>query len=159
MDHHVQVHKVTQKGGDGHDNHQAGEHHSQGGHGATQPPHPVITHKGGGVHGDDAGGTLAYSVVVRQFLLGGPAFVVHQLPLQDGEHGVAAAEGAHPDFGKGKEEAHVLFHARSSHSSSHRRATASLGIRQSPRGERVTEPTLGPSGRQERLNCWAKKRR
>ena len=28
-----------------------------------------------------------------------------------------------------------------------------------PRGERVTLPTLGPSGRQLRLNCWAKKRR
>ena len=32
-------------------------------------------------------------------------------------------------------------------------------MRQSPRGERVTEPTFGPSGRQLRLNCWAKKRR
>ena len=36
---------------------------------------------------------------------------------------------------------------------------ASEGMRQSPLGERLTEPTLGPSGRQERLNCWAKKRR
>ena len=36
---------------------------------------------------------------------------------------------------------------------------ASLGIRQSPRGESVTEPTFGPSGRQLRLNCCAKKRR
>lgn len=35
---------------------------------------------------------------------------------------------------------------------------ASDGIRQSPLGERETEPTLGQSGRQERLNCWAKKR-
>ena len=26
----------------------------------------------------------------------------------------------------------------------------------SPRGERETDPTFGPSGRQERLNCWAK---
>ena len=39
-----------------------------------------------------------------------------------------------------------------------RAAQASLGIRQSPRGERVTLPTLGPSGRQLRLNCWAKNR-
>ena len=36
---------------------------------------------------------------------------------------------------------------------------ASEGIRQSPRGESVTEPTFGPSGRQLRLNCWMKKRR
>lgn len=30
---------------------------------------------------------------------------------------------------------------------------ASDGIRQSPLGERETEPTFGQSGRQERLNC------
>ena len=36
---------------------------------------------------------------------------------------------------------------------------ASLGIRQSPRGDRATVPTLGPSGRQLRLNCCEKKRR
>ena len=50
-------------------------------------------------------------------------------------------------------------YCRSSSSSSHRAAEASLGIRQSPRGERVTEPTLGPSGRQLRLNCCWKNRR
>ena len=37
--------------------------------------------------------------------------------------------------------------------------TASEGILQSPLGERETEPTLGPSGIHERLNCCAKKRR
>ena len=35
---------------------------------------------------------------------------------------------------------------------------ASLGIRQSPRGESATEPTFGPSGMAERLNCCEKKR-
>ena len=38
-------------------------------------------------------------------------------------------------------------------------AVASLGMRQSPRGERLIEPTFGPSGRADRLNCWGKKRR
>ena len=32
-------------------------------------------------------------------------------------------------------------------------------MRQSPRGERLTLPTFGPSGIQLRLNCWVKKRR
>ena len=32
-------------------------------------------------------------------------------------------------------------------------------MRQSPRGERLIEPTFGPSGKQERLNWLAKKRR
>ena len=40
-----------------------------------------------------------------------------------------------------------------SSSACHRFIFASLGIRQSPRGEKATEPTLGPSGRQFRLNC------
>ena len=35
---------------------------------------------------------------------------------------------------------------------------ASEGILQSPRGESDTEPTFGPSGKQERLNCWLKNR-
>src|SRR5262245_36105225 len=42
---------------------------------------------------------------------------------------------------------------------SHRAATASLGMRQSPRGDRLMLPTFGPSGTQERLNWLAKKRR
>lgn len=33
---------------------------------------------------------------------------------------------------------------------------ASDGISQAPLGERLTEPIAGPSGRQERLNCWLK---
>ena len=42
---------------------------------------------------------------------------------------------------------------------SHSALSASLGMRQSPRGERLTEPTLGPSGSADLLNCWLKKRR
>ena len=44
-------------------------------------------------------------------------------------------------------------------SSSQILAEASVGIRQSPLGLNETEPTLTPSGRQLRLNCWLKKRR
>ena len=48
---------------------------------------------------------------------------------------------------------------KASTSLSHRAALASEGIRQSPRGESATLPTRGPSGKQERLNCWEKNRR
>ena len=41
---------------------------------------------------------------------------------------------------------------------SHTSAHASLGILQSPLGDSATVPTFGPSGRQERLNCWMKNR-
>ncbi len=64
----------------------------------------------------------------------------------------------HPPQGKGPRLYPPAFSSAST-SRSHRAAEASLGIRQSPRGERATLPTRGPSGRQERLNCWAKKRR
>mgnify|MGYP001081493158 CR=1 FL=1 len=47
---------------------------------------------------------------------------------------------------------------RSSSSASHSVRHASDGIRQSPRGDSVTEPTFTPSGRHERLNCCEKKR-
>ena len=39
-----------------------------------------------------------------------------------------------------------------------RPGSASEGIRQSPRGERLTVPTLGPSGTHDRLYCWRKNR-
>ena len=42
---------------------------------------------------------------------------------------------------------------RFSHSFSQLADDASLGMLQSPRGERLHVPTFGPSGRQERLNC------
>ena len=35
----------------------------------------------------------------------------------------------------------------------HKLEEASLGMRQSPLGDKLTEPTLGPSGMQLRLNC------
>lgn len=49
----------------------------------------------------------------------------------------------------------VEFYSDSA-SRSHSDTEASLGMRQSPRGERLIEPTFGPSGRAERLNCWLK---
>ena len=41
-------------------------------------------------------------------------------------------------------------------SASQRVEDASDGMRRSPRGENDTGPTFGPSGMQERLNCWLK---
>ena len=72
------------------------------------------------------------------------------LPTQTALHPAGAALGLCGGPATGGRELKVYS---SSNSSSHNWATASLGIRQSPRGLRATEPTLGPSGRQERLNC------
>ena len=78
------------------------------------------------------------------------------LPCPSSPHKISDFAGA-PDGATGGILSGSLY--KFSSSSIHREATASLGIRQSPRGLRATEPTLGPSGRQLRLNCWEKKRR
>ena len=61
--------------------------------------------------------------------------------------------------GNGDWRGRRLFYSSVSSSACQRFIFASLGIRQSPRGDMATVPTLGPSGRQLRLNCWLKKRR
>ncbi len=58
-----------------------------------------------------------------------------------------------------KNRVKLLNYYRFSNSLSHKVAQASDGIRQSPRGDKLTLPTLGPSGRQLRLNCCWKNRR
>lgn len=66
------------------------------------------------------------------------------------------------NIGQGRREA-IILSVRLNYSSSisfnHNAELASLGIRQSPRGLMEMLPTFGPSGKQERLNCWLKKRR
>src|SRR6476620_9636090 len=58
-----------------------------------------------------------------------------------------------------RQKSGLLAHSSPPTASSHTRAAASDGIRQSPRGDTLTEPTFGPSGRHDRLNWLAKNRR
>ena len=51
-----------------------------------------------------------------------------------------------------KLQAADIYASSSASSESQTSAQASLAIRKSPLGERATLPTLGPSGKQERLN-------
>ncbi len=53
----------------------------------------------------------------------------------------------------------IIYAYNLSHSCIQSIPDISLDIRQSPRGLKLTLPTLGPSGIHERLNCWLKKRR
>ena len=110
MHHKLQVHEVLQEGGDHHNDHQGREHQPKGSHRPPGNARLTAAHKGGGVDGDDAGGALAHGVVVRQLALGGPLFVLHQLPLEDGQHGIASAEGTHPDPGEGQEQIDKQVH-------------------------------------------------
>ncbi|MPM33822.1 hypothetical protein SDC9_80403 [bioreactor metagenome] len=142
------------------DNQQRGKYHAQRGNYTAKDALLSEAHERGNIHRDRAGGTLADCKAVGQLRVADPSLAGNNLTLQDGQHGVAAAEGAHAHQSKGQKQIQQKRHQHSSSSwASHRAATASEGMRQSPRGDRVTEPTLGPSGRQERLNCWEKKRR
>ena len=51
------------------------------------------------------------------------------------------------------------YASKLSSSESQSELEASDGMRRSPRGDSETEPTFGPSGIAERLNCCEKKRR
>ena len=64
----------------------------------------AVAAEGGGVHRDHAGGALGNGVEVQELLVGEPALLFHQLLLEEGEHGVAAAEAAGADPGEGQKE-------------------------------------------------------
>ena len=86
------------------DNEKGGEHDAQRGHDAAHDAPLLLPHEGGGIDGDDARGTLADSEIVHQLLIGDPAFVLPHLPLEDGQHGHAAAECHDAHLGEGKEQ-------------------------------------------------------
>ena len=69
-----------------------------------------VAAEGGGVDRDDAGGALSHSIQVQQFFIRKPALLLYQLPLEEGQHGIAAAEGAGADPGKGGEEFQITSH-------------------------------------------------
>ena len=71
---------------------------------AARRARDLIADEGGRVHRDDAGGALPHRVVVHQLFRACPAVPVHDLPFQDGDHGIAAAEGHDADPGEGQKE-------------------------------------------------------
>lgn len=72
---------------------------------------------------------------------------------QDGDVQTEKAVGIADGFCNG-----IMLYS-SSNSVIHAVLNASDGILHAPRGERLSGPTIGPSGIQERLYCWLKKRR
>ena len=110
VDHHAQMGEILKEGRDEHDDDDAGKDQPQGGHHSAGVALPAVAHEGGGVDRDDAGCALADGEVVGELLLRGPPPLLHQLPLEDGQHGVAAAKGTHADFGKGPEQIQIGMH-------------------------------------------------
>ena len=92
------------------DNDNGREHDAERGDHAADGSGELIPDKCRGVDGDDAGGALADGVIIHQLLFRCPAVTIHDLPLQNGDHGVAAAEGHGPDARKGQEQLPQCFH-------------------------------------------------
>ena len=110
MLHRRDIRKVAQTGGNDGNDDNGGKHQSDGGYHAPQTAPVFVADKGGGIHRDDARRTLTDGVVVSQFLLRGPLFLLHHLPLEDGKHGIASAEGTYPHLGEGKKEIQINVH-------------------------------------------------
>ena len=68
--------------------------------------------------------------------------------------GYSRVPGVTESPGLAREKGTTLYKASSS--VIQRRTLASDGMRKSPRGEKLTGLILGPSGMQDRLNCWLK---
>ena len=96
------------------DDDQRWEHNAQRGHDAADNTGLLLPYEGGGVYSDDAGGALADGKIVHQLLVCSPALVLHDLALEDGQHGHTAAEGHDAHLGKGEEQLSEKFcvHAR-----------------------------------------------
>ena len=115
--------------------------------------------------GIQQGDHLLGSVLPGQIV---PGAVVENVPQQQEPVRLLPVHGLQQEAGivgrpvqvRGNHQLHSpASRSRASARRSQPLAEASLGIRQSPRGLRHTEPTFTPSGRQLRLNCWVTNRR
>ena len=96
--------KGPEEGGNDQHDEDGREQNPQGGEdGPPEAVDPVAT-EGRCVHGNDAGGTLGHGGEVEQLLIRKPLLLQDQLPLKKGEHGVATAEAAGTDAGKGEKK-------------------------------------------------------
>ena len=106
------VSKVCQEGSDYQNDGDGHREESQGSDDAAGNAGLLVAHKGGDIDGNDAGGTLADGKVIHDFLGSNPVPVIHQLPLQEGQHGVSAAEIHRSDFQEGDVENQQVMHVR-----------------------------------------------
>ena len=101
MSYHRILCKVFQEcGNDGNDD-EGWKYHTQGCQNPAQNAFILVTNEGRGIHRDNARSTLADGKIVGEFLFRGPALLFYNLPLEDGQHGIATAKGTDTDFRKG----------------------------------------------------------
>ena len=89
----------------GHDEHhdQGRQHHAQSGAHTARDPRRDPAHIGGDIDGEGAGRAFAHRDEIDQLLHGHPALLGHRA-LDEGDHGVAPAEGEGADQEKAPEQ-------------------------------------------------------
>ena len=107
MLHHGVVLELHQELADEQHQDERREHHGESGrHAAQHPPrmpvsgidHAGVAHVGGRIDAYRAGGHLADGHNVRELPARQPVVAVDHLALDEGNHGIAAAEAEQPDF-------------------------------------------------------------
>ena len=98
--------KVAQQSGNGSDDEQRRRYYAQRSKNATGNTGLLTAYKRAGIYRDDTGGALTHSVIIQQILLGSPAFFLHDLPLEYGQHGIASAKGEQADPKEGTKQIH-----------------------------------------------------
>ena len=89
---------------DDRDDDERGENHACGRGDRAGNAAQAVADERRGIDRDDARRALADGVIVHQLVLSRPTALFYDLALQDRQHGVAAAEGAHAYLRKGQEQ-------------------------------------------------------
>ena len=105
--HDRKVRELLDKCGDDRNDNERRRDNTGGGRNAAERALCLIADECCGVYCDDTRGTLTDGVVVHQLVLSRPAAVFDDFALQNGQHGVAAAECAAADARKGEEQIEV----------------------------------------------------
>ena len=96
--------KLRKEEGDHGDDDHGRRDDADGGKDAAPEAFELAADEGGHVHRDHPRRHLAQGVVVHQFFFRAPVLVVHDFPLEDRKHGVAAAKSDGPHFGEDEEK-------------------------------------------------------
>ena len=94
--------KTVEEQGDRINDDKGWEADCKGRYGRTRNADDPVTDKGCAVDGHGPRSGFCNCSHVQKFILGQPVFPVNKFPVQEGEHGISAAEGEGSDFQKGK---------------------------------------------------------
>jgi len=124
--HDAIVLKLVEEHGNEQDDEKRGQGGGKGGREGSAVFVELIAHEGADVHGENTGTALSDGYQVEQLFAVNPMVAVHHLRLDDGNHGIATAEGDYANLKEGSEQFKV--HSAQFLASSHLRALTKASI-------------------------------